>query len=56
MRIWDKLFRRASEDNELDDELRFHLEQEAQLRIGPRPIARGSAPVSAAGFRKCNSN
>src|SRR3984957_2134119 len=39
--IWDKS-RRAREDSELDEELRFHLQQEAQLRID-----RGQSPDDA---------
>src|SRR3984957_8030789 len=39
--IWDKS-RRAREDSELDEELRFHLRQEAQLRMD-----RGQSPEEA---------
>src|SRR5580704_14663211 len=46
MRIWHKLVwhmpRRAREDSELDEELRFHLQQEVQLRID-----RGQSPEDA---------
>ncbi|HEY2013118.1 MAG TPA: ABC transporter permease [Bryobacteraceae bacterium] len=40
MRFWP--FGRSREDHELDEELRFHIAEEAQLRIG-----RGEAPESA---------
>lgn len=40
MRLWP--FRRSREERELDEELRFHLAEEAQLRMG-----RGEAPQSA---------
>jgi predicted permease len=33
MRFWHRLIRRDREDSELDEELRFHLRQEAQLRM-----------------------
>src|ERR1700677_4085929 len=42
MRLGHKRFRRAREDSELDEELRFHLQQEAQLRID-----RGQCPEDA---------
>src|SRR5580700_6407719 len=42
MRLWHKPPRRAREDSELDEELRFHLQQEAQLRID-----RGQSPEDA---------
>ena len=32
MASWLKLFRRSNPDRDLDDEIRFHLEQEARLR------------------------
>ncbi|MGA3239421.1 MAG: permease prefix domain 1-containing protein, partial [Bryobacteraceae bacterium] len=40
--IWRNLTRRAREDRELDEELRFHLQQEAQLRMD-----RGQSPEDA---------
>jgi hypothetical protein len=42
MRFWNWLTRRTQEDSELDEELRFHLDQEAQLLIG-----RGQSPEDA---------
>jgi putative ABC transport system permease protein len=42
MNVWHWLTRRSREERELDDELRFHLDQEAQLRI-----ERGEHPESA---------
>ncbi len=44
MRLWHRLTRRAREDSELDEELRFHLQQEAQLRMD-----RGQSPEEARG-------
>jgi predicted permease len=42
MRFWDRFTKRAKEDSELDEELRFHLQQEAQLRMD-----RGQSPEDA---------
>jgi putative ABC transport system permease protein len=42
MSFWHWIFRRKQEELELDEELRFHLEQEAQLRV-----ERGEAPDRA---------
>ncbi|HXB69033.1 MAG TPA: ABC transporter permease [Candidatus Acidoferrales bacterium] len=42
MKFWHWLSRRSREERELDEELRFHLEQEAQLHID-----RGEAPELA---------
>src|SRR5580700_659809 len=42
MRLWHWLTRRAREDSELDEELRFHLQQETQLRMD-----RGQPPEDA---------
>ncbi len=42
MRFWHWILRRSEEDRELDEELRFHLNEEAQLRM-----ERGEAPDSA---------
>ena len=33
MRWWHWILRRSREEDELDEEIRFHLSQEAQLRI-----------------------
>ncbi|HLK65455.1 MAG TPA: ABC transporter permease [Bryobacteraceae bacterium] len=46
MRPWHWLFRRSQEERELDEELRFHLSEEAQLRID-RGESRESAWRSA---------
>jgi len=43
MRLWHWLTRRSQEDQELDEEVRFHLAEETRLRI-----SRGEAPDSAA--------
>jgi len=40
--VWRKLARHAREDSELDEELRFHLQEEAQLRMD-----RGQSPEDA---------
>jgi hypothetical protein len=42
MTWFSRLFRRAKADVELDEEIRFHLDQEARLRID-----RGETPESA---------
>ena len=42
MRLWHWLTGRAREDSELGEELRFHLQQEAQLRMD-----RGQTPEDA---------
>jgi putative ABC transport system permease protein len=42
MRLWHWLTRRSQEDRELDEEVQFHLAEEARLRI-----SRGEAPDSA---------
>jgi putative ABC transport system permease protein len=42
MSFWHWLFRRSREDRELDEELRFHIAEETQLRID-----RGERPDSA---------
>jgi predicted permease len=44
-----RLFRRQRADAELDEEIRFHLQQEAQLRIG-----RGESPEQAANHAHCD--
>src|ERR1035438_3673276 len=33
MRFWNWILRRSREDRELDEELRFHITQETQLRM-----------------------
>ncbi len=43
MASWLELFRRSNADQDLDEEIRFHLEQEAQLRRD-----RGATPEDAA--------
>ncbi len=46
MSFWHWLFRRSQEERELDEELRFHLAEEARLRIDrgePRDLALQSA-------------
>ncbi len=42
MPLWRWLFHRSREENELEEELRFHLEQETQLRVD-----RGESPDTA---------
>ena len=42
MKVWHWMARRDREDSELDEELRFHLQQEAQLRMD-----RGQPPEDA---------
>ena len=49
MSFWHWLFRRSQEERELDEEMRFHLAEERQLRID-----RGEQPDIAQQSARCD--
>jgi hypothetical protein len=50
MSWFNRLFRRAEADAELDEEIRFHLDQETQLRIDRGQTSKGAMQAARSDF------